>query len=300
MKYVVIIPAKNEQKNLPIILNSLANQTLQPQLVLVIDNDSTDETPSIINQYASKHSNIRYYHYEGDSYRLGGKIVRIFNTGKKYLDTLGIDYDYIVKMDADIHFESDLFQKASLRIPSENYGIISPFSYYQQNGRIIFSSNPDWHTSGNFKIYSRKCYEAMDGLREDLGWDCADNVIAMEQGFKTLILRDVAFEERRPIGRYSLLKGWKRQGIGAYKLRYDILYLLMKAAHDIFRPPFLLGSLSYLWGYISAFAAGENRILSRKQGKLLRRLFWKSLMKRLRGGNFYMMQNLRNNKQFSG
>lgn len=301
MKYVVIIPAKNEQNNLKIALSSLVNQTLQPQLVLVIDNASTDQTPSIIKDYAAKHPNIRYFHYEGDkSYCLGGKIVRIFNAGKKHLDTLGVDYDYIVKMDADIRFDNDLFQKIALRLSSRSYGIISPLSYYVQNGRIIFSSNPDWHTIGNFKIYSRECYETMGGLREDLGWDCADNVIAIEKGFKTIILRDLEYEERRPIGRFSLLKGWKRQGIGAYKLRYDVLYLLMKATHDIIRPPLLLGALFYLWGYLSAFVGRQDRILSRKQGKLLRKLFWRSLLKRLRGGNFYMMQNLRKNKQLSG
>ncbi|MFO7977654.1 MAG: glycosyltransferase family 2 protein [Bacteroidales bacterium] len=297
----MVIPAKNEQNNLKTILTSLVNQTVQPQLVLVIDNGSIDQTPAIIKDFASKYPTIHYFHYPGDqSYSLGGKIVRIFNAGKKHLGTLGLDYDYIVKMDADIHFENDLFQKLASRVSAENYGIISPFSYYHQNGRIIFSSNPDWHTIGNFKIYSHQCLEAMGGLREDLGWDCADNVIAMEQGFKTTILRDIVYEERRPIGRFSLLKGWKRQGIGAYKLRYDVLYLFLKATHDIVRPPLLLGSWFYLWGYFSAMLGRQDRILSRPQGKLLRRLFWKSLLKRLKGGNFYMMQNMRKRKQFSG
>ena len=216
MKYAVLIPAKDEESIIGTTLQLLINQTLQPSCIVVIDNDSADQTAAIIKDFASKYDFVKYMNYEGEpSYALGGKIVKIFNAGKNYLDTLGADYNYLVKLDADINLEKDVFEKIASYVEKDNFGIVSPLAYTLSEGNKVFTSTPDWHTSGDFKVYRKDCYEAMGGLREDLGWDCADNVIAMESGYKTMVLRDIHYEQTRPIGRYSLLKGWKRQGLGA-------------------------------------------------------------------------------------
>jgi glycosyltransferase involved in cell wall biosynthesis len=53
----VIIPARNEAKNLPALLRSLLAQTYPTHLfeVLIIDDHSTDDTASIINSYQYQH-----------------------------------------------------------------------------------------------------------------------------------------------------------------------------------------------------------------------------------------------------
>ncbi len=297
MNYTVIIPAKNEELIIGQTLDILLSQSLKPQCILVIDNDSEDNTSRIIKEYASLHPNVKYFNYQSEnSYSLGGKIVKIFHAGKNHIDSLGIEYDYIVKMDADTKMEEDAFEKLSQRLQDQQYGIVSPLAFTLQNGKKVFTSTPDWHTSGDFKIYNRQCLEAMGGLPEDLGWDCADNIRAMEIGYATQVFRDIHYEQTRPIGRYSLLKGWKRQGIGAWKLRYNLAYLLLKSIHDFFKPPLMLGSVYYLSGYLTAFFRRYPRTLTPKQGKILRRLFWKSLFSRLRTGHFYILQRLARNK----
>ena len=48
----IIIPARNEAKNLPKLLNSIAKD---PQIeVIVMDDDSTDNTPAIAKHYDAK------------------------------------------------------------------------------------------------------------------------------------------------------------------------------------------------------------------------------------------------------
>lgn len=47
----VIIPARNEEGNLPILLKSLAQQTLAPDEILVVDDDSEDQTAKIAIEY---------------------------------------------------------------------------------------------------------------------------------------------------------------------------------------------------------------------------------------------------------
>jgi 4,4'-diaponeurosporenoate glycosyltransferase len=50
-KFAVIIPARNEEKNLPELLRSLHRSKLQPTEILVIDDDSTDNTAQIARAY---------------------------------------------------------------------------------------------------------------------------------------------------------------------------------------------------------------------------------------------------------
>jgi glycosyltransferase involved in cell wall biosynthesis len=51
IKISVIIPAYNEEKYLPLCLNSLAEQRYKPFEVIIVDNNSSDNTVSIVKNY---------------------------------------------------------------------------------------------------------------------------------------------------------------------------------------------------------------------------------------------------------
>lgn len=297
MKYVVIIPAKNEEDNIESTVLSVINQTIPPVCVLVVDNDSNDKTADVVKKMQNSHSKLHYMNYNGDnSYSLGGKIVKIFKAGKKYIDEQKIHYDYLVKMDADVSFDRNLFLNIHNSIKGKKIGIVSPLAYSMRNNRKLFISTPDWHTSGDFKIYSRDCYEEMGGLSEDLGWDCADNISAIEKGYITEVIKDLSYEQKRPIGRYSLLKGWKRQGVGAYKLRYSYMYFALRSVHNLFRKPYILGSLFSIYQFVISHFNNTERVIDREKGKILRKLLWSSLVKGSRKKRFYLFQLFAMNK----
>ena len=296
MKYVVIIPAKDEESIIGYTLDLLINQTLKPLCILVIDNDSIDNTAEIIKGYSAKYDFIQYLNFKGEkSYSLGGKIVKIFNAGQIYLNSLNIKYDYIVKLDADIYLESNVFERISKYLENGNYGIVSPLAYILHGNKRIYSSTPDWHTSGDFKVYNKYCLESIGGLKEDLGWDCADNIMAIEAGFKTKVFRDINYEQKRPIGKYSVIKGYRRQGLGAYNLRYNFFYLILKVFHDLIKPPVILGAINYLIGYFSGYFKLKTRELNRSQAKILNGLLWDSFFYRLRNNRFYLTQVFKRN-----
>lgn len=50
----VVIPAYNEEKLIPHALKSLEKQTVQPDEIIVADNNSTDSTPSIARSYGAR------------------------------------------------------------------------------------------------------------------------------------------------------------------------------------------------------------------------------------------------------
>ncbi len=53
-KLSVIIPARNEAKNLPVLLSSLQKQTLVPYEILVVDDDSEDNTAEVVQKYGAR------------------------------------------------------------------------------------------------------------------------------------------------------------------------------------------------------------------------------------------------------
>ena len=54
MKYYIVIPAHNEEAFIALTLQSLIEQTLLPSKIVVVDDNSTDKTSKIVNEFASK------------------------------------------------------------------------------------------------------------------------------------------------------------------------------------------------------------------------------------------------------
>lgn len=292
MKYAIIIPAKNEESGISRTLDSILSQTLLPVQVLVIDDGSVDKTADVIKKYESQSNLVKYYfNIESENtYKLGSKIVNLFFKGKSLLDDDLIDYDYLVKMDADIWFESEFMAKIRDRISSEKFGIVSGTPYTIYNNKKTFLVSPEWHTNGDFKIYNRSFLEVIDNFPKDLGWDCADNLLAIEQGYSTAAFRDINYEQNRPIGRFSSKKGRKRQGLGAYKLGYSRSYLTLKVLHDILKPPVIIGSFYYLCGYFEGRLKRVPKTVNKTQQILLRKLMWQSFGQRFKNKNFFIFQ----------
>ncbi len=88
-------------------IGSILNQTLKPNLIVVVDDKSTDKTPEIVKNYSLKYNNIKFYQNERN---IGW--IRNFEQGISLCNT-----DYIALSDQDdIWFPNKLekcFQKMS-------------------------------------------------------------------------------------------------------------------------------------------------------------------------------------------
>lgn len=79
----VVIPAYNEAEHIRMCLNSIARQTMQPHEVIVVDNNSTDETAKIAESYPfvrlieERHQGIVYARNAGFDAAAGDVIGRI-------------------------------------------------------------------------------------------------------------------------------------------------------------------------------------------------------------------------------
>lgn len=90
-KLSIIIPARNEAHNLPILLNSLQKQNMTPHEILVVDDDSTDKTAEVAAQYGA-----RVVSFDGEEEGWVGKSAGCWYGAKAATG------DYLLFLDADI------------------------------------------------------------------------------------------------------------------------------------------------------------------------------------------------------
>ena len=126
----IIIPARNEENNLPKLLRSLAEQSIRPKEIIVVDDASTDRTAEIARQHSAKvvASQPLPDGWRGKTWacRQGAQIA----TGKFFLF-----------LDADTWFEPDGVARALSEFPAKDGGALSIAPHHRvQNFHEQFSA----------------------------------------------------------------------------------------------------------------------------------------------------------------
>src|SRR2546423_928313 len=108
MKYVLITPARNEEKFIAKTLDSMIAQTLLPERWVIVDDGSTDKTPDLIQQYARQYSWIEFVRREQRPDRSFSGKVCAFNAGFERLRSL--EFEIIGNLDADLSFDPEYLE----------------------------------------------------------------------------------------------------------------------------------------------------------------------------------------------
>ena len=282
MRYYVVIPAYNEEAFLELTLDSLMGQSLQPAQVVVVDDNSTDSTADIIGRYAARYTNIREYTNRSDpGHASGAKVVSAFYSG---LDLLDADYDFLVKLDADIVLPENYFMQISQVFSSNaNVGIAGGFAYEEDSqGRWALNHpmNKD-HVRGGFKSYSAACFKAIGGLKPAIGWDTVDELLARYHGFEVITLDHLKVKHLRPLGSSYSKQSWIAQGEALYRMRYGWLLAViatLKMALKHKKPQILFDNFK---GYTAARKSQTPYLVSEDEGEFIRRYRWKNIRRKL-------------------
>ena len=131
MKFYVIIPAHNEEENIGLTLDSLVGQTVIPDQLIVVNDNSSDNTEMIVETFVQKHSWIRLINKQStDKHLPGAKIIDAFKTGYEELDE---HFDVICKFDADMVFESNYLEKLAQHFNTNpKLGMAAGFCYIKK------------------------------------------------------------------------------------------------------------------------------------------------------------------------
>jgi len=239
-------------------LDSVMAQSTPPTLWVIVDDGSTDETPSILETYRSRLPYLRVVRRTDRGKRsVGPGVIEAFYAG---LETVDLDqFDYLCKLDLDLDLPPRYFELLMERMESNpRLGTTSGKPYFvdPRAGKLVPEVCGDEMSVGMTKFYRVDCFRAIGGFVRQVMWDGIDCHRCRMLGWLAESLDDQAlrFTHLRPMGssQKGIWTGRVRSGYGQYFMGTAPLYLLASAVFRLPKHPIVVGSAAMLWGYTSS------------------------------------------------
>lgn len=264
IRYVAITPARNEAENIGETIACMQRQTIAPTAWYIVDDGSTDETASIVQDAALHTPWIHLLSREDRGYRVSGGDVQSFQFA--YGQLADTDWDFLIKLDSDLRFSDDYFASCFRAFEqSEKLGIAGGTIYNLDESVRVPEEHPAFHVRGATKIYRRECWEDIGGLVRTPAWDTIDEVSANMHGWTTRTLPDVPIDHLRSTGDAAgQWSNWVKNGRAAYLVGYHPLFLAARAVRHSARSPYLVSTIGLLWGYIKSVVTREPKDVDRE------------------------------------
>lgn len=274
MNYIVIVPAHNEEVLLPGLLESLYAQSLPAKSIVLVNDQSEDMTSAIMQAAANANANtIAVNHSSSNQHLPGAKVVNAFNFG---LRSVKGEYDFLVKLDADLSLPDNYFEKIAQVFKDPKVGMAGGFCYEKNNSGHWEKNHPmhQDHVRGAFKAYRKSCFDAMKGLRSAMGWDTVDELLARFHGFSVVTLEELRVKHFRPIGSQYRVSAAQRQGKAFYQMRYGIVLSVLASLKSIVKKRSLAWGIGLASGYIKAAFSATPFMVTKKEGQFIRSYRW--------------------------
>lgn len=281
MRYYAIIPAHNEEAFMGLTLQSIAEQTVLPAKVVVVNDNSTDNTAAIVTEFAQKYQWITLVNKKSDAVHMpGSKVIQAFHAGQAVIDD---NYDIIVKLDADLILPTDYFETVlDAFTKDEKVGMAGGFAYIEKNGEWILENLTDKdHIRGAFKAYRKELFLQMDGLRPAMGWDTADELIARFFGWKIVTIERLKVKHLKPTGANYNKAARYKQGEAFYTLGYGFAITAIAGAKLAMRKKKLFLFIDYINGFLKAKRENKTMLVTPEQAKFVKAYRWKKMKQKL-------------------
>ena len=281
MRTYIIIPTYNEETYLAQTLQSLVAQTIIPDRIIVVNDNSTDQSQNIIDDFANKYHFITgVLNVSAPNHEPGSKVINAFSRGLKELDD---DYDILCKFDADLIFPKHYLESIiSIFKANPKCGMAGGFCHILDKGdwKLENLTNKD-HIRGALKAYKKDCFKQIGGLKSTMGWDTIDELQAQFHGWKIKTDSSLEVKHMRQTGAsYSKTVIYK-QGEAFYKMRYGLLLSLIAAIKLGSRKKNLMFVINTMKGYYMALRNDTPYSVSDEEGIFIRQLRWKGIKNKL-------------------
>lgn len=276
----IVIPVYNEEEFLEMTLNSLLSQTYQPQKIVVVNDNSTDGTARIIEEFCQRSPVICSVFRSSEAQRVpGAKIVQAFNDG---LPLLG-DVDIVCKFDADLIFPPNYLQRiVDAYVTDETLGMFAGVCHIQKGmvWKLENLTNTD-HIRGPIKSYRKQCFEQIGGLKVAMGWDTADELLARYFGWRVRTDASLIVKHLRPTAQAYSKKAQFLQGEMFYRLGYGLALTLIASAKLAYKKRKIHLFFEYLQGYFQAKQTKKSLLLTAEQARWVRNYRWKGIYRKI-------------------
>ena len=227
VRYIIITPVRNESAFFATTIASVTAQTVKPLEWVIVDDGSKDGTSQLAEECARKWNWIHVLSRPDRGFdQVGQGIAEAFNAGLHHLTER--QWDFIVKLDGDLSFEADYFERLfALFEAHPALGISGGTSYIRVGKRFCEEKKPSYFPPGVARTYRRKCFDDIGGIANTLGWDTIDIIRAQMHGWRTFRAPTLRLIHLRSVSsRNGLWEGKARTGLNFYITGYDPIFLL--------------------------------------------------------------------------
>jgi glycosyltransferase involved in cell wall biosynthesis len=265
LPYVLITPARNEEKHIEQLIQSMIAQTALPAKWVIVNDGSTDATASLVGPYLEKHPWIELVNLPAHRDRTFAAKVYAFNAGFEKVKNL--EYEVIGNLDSDVSFDADYCEFLLNKFEADpRLGVAG--TIFREDG---YSSATDSfegqnHVAGGCQLFRRQCFEEIGGYVPNKagGIDWIAVTTARMKGWTTRSFREKFFFHYRSLGtaERSLLASTFSYGEKDYYLGGHPVWEAFRVAYRATKKPYLVDGIALYSGYLSAFARRMKRPVS--------------------------------------
>jgi glycosyltransferase involved in cell wall biosynthesis len=268
--FILVTPVKNEEDNLPNLIESIVSQQLRPDAWIIVDDHSEDKSSEIIKDAKDKYPWIFSLRLNNNSeYNLEEHYSIVCRFGFDYAKKIEPNFKYIGLSDADMIYPNNyFFQLISYLNSNLEHGLVcgdllilnSEDRCHRVSNSNIFSSS----ISGTGRVWRRKAFEESGGYLITKSPDSVSNVKLLLKGWKLKRLSDVVYYQTRETGnKFNIFKGYFNRGKRAYYLNSNILSVIGTVLIILFvsKEKYAIKKIiGYLFGYFHSFIHREQKI----------------------------------------
>jgi glycosyltransferase involved in cell wall biosynthesis len=265
LPYVLITPARNEERHIEKVIQSMIAQTELPIKWVIVNDGSTDATASIVEPYLAKNNWIELVNLPAHRDRTFAAKVYAFNAGFERVKDL--EYEVIGNLDSDLSFDPDYCEFLLGKFQEDpRLGVAG--TIFREDG---YSSATDSfegqnHVAGGCQLFRRQCFRDIGGYVPNKagGIDWIAVTTARMMGWTTRSFREKSFFHYRSLGtaERSLLASTFSYGEKDYYLGGHPVWEFFRVGYRATKKPYLVGGVALYSGYLSAFLRRMKRPVS--------------------------------------
>jgi glycosyltransferase involved in cell wall biosynthesis len=251
MSYAVVVAARNGASTIKQTIDSILQQSLQAAQICVVDDGSTDETPSILNTFRDR-----------DRLRIVGRpdrgydIRRVPSNLNLAYASLDVAFDYLMISGDDCVYPKK-YAHSLISCMASDQSIAVASGRPRTGSNVLAEHTP----SGSGRMIRRFFWRSVGASYPvKVGWEAWLLYRALEEGFAISLCEDLNYEHLRPRGSMHQFAYW---GSAMYSLGYHPLYALGRLVKNVVKMEITpTGFVNMLRGYLLAFLGSSDPFIS--------------------------------------
>ena len=271
--YVLITPARDEEKNIGETIQSVISQTILPKKWVIVSDGSTDHTDEIVQGYLPENTWIDFIRIPEHRDRQFAAKVQCFNAG--YEKVKELDFDIIGNLDSDISFEKNYFEFIMAKFGEDPRLGVAGTPFVEDGNHYDYRFTNIEHVSGACQLFRKQCFEEIGGYIpiKGGGIDWVAVTTARMKGWKTRTFTEKTCFHHRKIGTgdNSPLMTWFKQGRKDYFLGNHPVWEIFRTLYQTTKKPYFIGGSYLISGYLWAALNREERPISNELVQFIRK-----------------------------